>query len=519
MLRRSLLAMPALGLGAGLSRPLRAEDAGLPPPRTPGIPVPPGQVGFAVSQLDSLVRSILERSGVPGLAVAVVHEGRLLYAQGFGVRQLGEPGRVDAETVFPLASVSKSVGATVVAAQIGKGVVGWDTPVSRHLPGFALADPVVSTRVTIGDLYAHRSGLPDHAADDLEEIGFDRAGIMPRLRFLPLEPFRAGYAYTNFGLTVGAEAVAVASGQDWAALSDAALYQPLGMRTTSSRHADFLARTNRVTGHMRQGGRFAPGPQRNADAQSPAGGVSSNVLDMARWMAMVLAGGQHESRAILAPEALRAAVTPRSVSGPPATMDSRPDLYGYGFGISVQPSGRVALAHSGAFDAGAATAYLMLPSLGLGIITLSNAIPVGAVEALNMNFGDLAQYGASRRDWYAAYNAAMAPLSAPEGELLTQPRPSSPKPARPLEAYAGRYGSDYAGALNLRVEGGHLVMEAGPGGWTTVLQHWDADRFFFPVPLVDAAEGSMSAVGFSPETGEVRVERLDKAGLGRFRRH
>src|SRR5690606_10816515 len=133
------------------------------------------------------------------------------------------------------------VGATVVAAQVGRGVLSWDTPVVKHLPWFALHDPVATAQVTVGDLYAHRSGLPDHAGDDLEDLGYDRRQILERLRFLPTKPLRSHYAYTNFGLTAGAEAVAAASGVAWEALSDQVIYGPLGMHSTSSLYTDFIA--------------------------------------------------------------------------------------------------------------------------------------------------------------------------------------------------------------------------------------------------------------------------------------
>ncbi|MEQ9126551.1 MAG: serine hydrolase domain-containing protein, partial [Alphaproteobacteria bacterium] len=166
-----------------------------------------GRIDAALGRLDDLVAAILDRSKVPGLAVAVVRDGRTVYAKGFGVRRVGAPETVDSETVFQIASLSKAVGATVVAAQVTAGQVAWDMPVTTALPWFALADPWVTRHVTVGDLYAHRSGLPDHAGDDLEDLGFGRQAILERLRLLPLAPFRASYAYTNFGLTAAAEAV------------------------------------------------------------------------------------------------------------------------------------------------------------------------------------------------------------------------------------------------------------------------------------------------------------------------
>ncbi|MBH0123345.1 beta-lactamase family protein, partial [Rhodococcus sp. CX] len=200
-----------------------SETADLAPDQVAGVPIPDGQIDDAIAQLDGLAQKLLDHTGIPGMAVAVVHDGETVYAKGFGVRAAGSDEPVDADTVFQLASMSKSIGATVVAQQVGAGVVGWDDPVIEHLPTFALAEPYVTEHVTVGDLYAHRSGLPDHAGDDLEDLGYDRAQILERLRLLPLSPFRITYDYTNFGVTAAAQAVADAAGADWADLSQRVL--------------------------------------------------------------------------------------------------------------------------------------------------------------------------------------------------------------------------------------------------------------------------------------------------------
>ena len=373
--RMVAVASAALIIAVAADNPVDAEE--LPPPQVAGVPIPDGQIERAVGQLDALAQAILEKSGIPGLAVAVVRDGKTVYAKGFGLRKIGERQPVDAETVFQIASLSKSIGATVVAHQVGAGVVKWDTPLVTWLPWFELNDPWITKHVTIGDMYAHRSGLPDHAGDDLEDLGYDRREILHRLRFAPLHSFRDDYAYTNFGLTAAAEAVAVASGKDWATLSDEVLYRPLGMSATSSRYADYAARENRAFPHVRTAGGFEPKYQRQPDAQSPAGGVSSNVRDLARWMAMVLEGGSYQGREIVARAALLPAITPQIVSSRAYAADARASFYGYGFGVSVQPSGRVMLSHSGAFALGAGTNYVLIPSAHVGIVILTNAQPVG----------------------------------------------------------------------------------------------------------------------------------------------
>src|SRR5690606_32720124 len=228
------------------------------------------------------------------------------------VRQLGEPEPVDANTVFQLASVSKSVGATVVAAQIGKGLISWESPVVQQLPWFSLQDPASTAQVTVGDLYSHQSGWPAHAGDELEAVGYDRRQVLERLHLLPSAPLRTRYAYTNFGLTAAAEAVAAASGTDWEGLSEQVIYQPLGMNATSSRYSDFMSRANRAHPHIRLNGSFQLGVQRQPDAQSPAGGVSSSVQDMAKWMSLVLHDGKYEGKQLIPREALSPALKAQS---------------------------------------------------------------------------------------------------------------------------------------------------------------------------------------------------------------
>jgi CubicO group peptidase (beta-lactamase class C family) len=203
-----------------------AADSSLPPDAQSLVPIPPKRIPAAVARLDSIIDGVLAKTGVPGLAAAVVHDGRVLYAKGFGVRDVNSAARVDASTVFHLASVSKSLSSTVVAGVVGKKVISWSDPVIAHLPTFALADPYVTKHVTYGDLFSHRSGLPDHAGDLLEDLGYDRAYILNRLRLEPLGPFRAQYEYTNFGLTAAAVAAAAATGQSWAELADTVLLAP-----------------------------------------------------------------------------------------------------------------------------------------------------------------------------------------------------------------------------------------------------------------------------------------------------
>jgi hypothetical protein len=163
------------------------------------------QVDKAIQELEKLAQQAIQNKVVPGLAIAVVFQDKVVYAQGFGVREVGKSEPVNPDTVFQLASVSKPIGATVVAALVGDKKISWDSKISDLDPTFAMYDPWVTREITIRDLYAHRSGLPEHAGDLLEDLGYDRAHVLYRLRFQkPDSSFRTHYAYTNFGLTEAA---------------------------------------------------------------------------------------------------------------------------------------------------------------------------------------------------------------------------------------------------------------------------------------------------------------------------
>lgn len=522
-LLRPLLALAALLAATPL--PALAHDpidGSKPPPQTSGVSIAPGQIGRAVKEIDALAQEMMARSGVPGLAVVVVQDGKVLALKGYGVRKAGENAPIDADTVFQLASLSKAVGAGVVAHEVGQGQAGkgrvqWDAPVRTFLPWFALKDPWVSDHVTLGDLYSHRSGLPDHAGDELESIGFDRRQVLERIRLLPLAPFRASYAYTNFGLTAAAEAVATAAGKEWADLSQEVLYKPLGMAATSSRFADFMARPNRAIPHVKENGHFVAKYQRDPDAQAPAGGVSSSARDMGKWLAFVLGNGSVEGREIVPAAALLPAMRGETISSPAYAVDARPGTYGYGFGVGVSPAGRVTLDHSGAFILGAATNFVLLPSEKLGIVVLTNAQPTGAPEALAMSFMDIVQFGGLTRDWYAAYQPLIMPMYKPAGALAGKARPTKPEPAKPLANYTGTYANAYFGDATVAEETGGLALIIGPLPRRYTLAHWSGDTFTFrPEGEETFPPGTVSQVTFAD--GRMTVEIFNENGLGTFAR-
>lgn len=504
----------------GCGGPERSAPAPVPPDVPPnevyGTDIPAGRVDEAVGKLDGLVDALLKRTGIPGMAVAVVHNEKIIYAKGFGVKDVRTGAKVDPDTVFQLASLSKPVGATVVAHEVTGNVMSWDTTVSAKLPWFELSEPYVTRTVTIADLYSHRSGLPDHAGDVLEDLGYDQRQVLQRLKYLPLAPFRITYEYTNFGVTAAAEAVAAAAGKPWDVLSDEVLYRPLGMTSTSSRFADYQSRPNRAVGHVKTPKGYQPLYTRNADAQSPAGGVSSSINDMARWLALVLGNGNYNGVQVASPEALLPTNTPQVISVPSANPNARASFYGHGFNVSVTPSGRTQYSHSGAFDLGAGTAFAALPSEKVGLIALTNAAPIGVPETLAAEFLDLVQFGEIREDWDKLYQQAFAEMDEPEGSLVGKQPPANPVPARPLNAYIGEYANAYWGPAKVTEINGALQLSLGPRGDSFPLTHWDGDTFTFTLQSENAPPGTISKATFAGNA--LTLEYFDTDKLGTFTR-
>src|SRR5262249_51307886 len=180
-------------------------------------------VDQSFGRLDEIVKGAMKQTGVPGISVAVVFDDQVLYQNGYGVRSTETTEPVRAETVFQIASLSKPVSATIMAELVGggkwnhheRGRFAWEDPIIKYAPNVILSDPWVTRHVTFKDLFAHRSGLPGSAGNDLETIEYDREAILQRLRYVPIDGFRDKYDYSNFGLTLAGEVAAEAAGSNW----------------------------------------------------------------------------------------------------------------------------------------------------------------------------------------------------------------------------------------------------------------------------------------------------------------
>ncbi len=483
------------------------------------VRIPDGRPEAAVRHLDEIIREVQRRTGVPGISAAVLHRGRMLYAKGFGVRDVNTGVPVNAQTVFHLASVSKSLSATVVARIVGRKRIQWIDPILGHLPDFKLSDRYVTRNVTYADLFSHTSGLPQYAGDLLEELGYPRRYILHALRRQPLHAFRSEYAYTNFGLTAAAVAAASAAGGEWATVADRLLFRPLGMTKSTYRYSQFIRDRNRAAMHVRINGKWVQKFTRNADPEAPAGGAHSNVIDLAKWMSLKLADGKWKGKQLIESQALLDADTPRSVAQPPSSAPSRTGFYGFGVDVSYDASGRLRLSHSGAFAQGAATNYALLPDHQLGIVVLTNGMPIGVPEAIGQYFMDLVVAGRIENNWLDLYLKAFEALYVNPSKLAGKHRPQHPKPARANSYYVGTYRNPYYGSIRVVESRSTLHVLIGPRPNDYELDHWSGNLFSF-LPTGESALG-ISAATFTPgqqRAKSLTLEYYDTTGLGVFTR-
>lgn len=494
------------------------------PPQVPAAQIDRDAVDAAIGQLDGYVDEMMARTGAPGIAVAVVYQDEVLFSKGFGVRKVGEPDLVDTSTMFQLASVSKPVASSVVASLVGDGKIEWDQPIVQFEPQFTVADPYVTEHASFTDLMSHRSGLPDHAGDLLEDLGYSYDDIVTRLNQVPLEPFRDNYDYTNYGFSAAGVAAAKSQGTTWAELSEQRIYEPLGMTNTTSSQQEWVNAPNHAYNHIlvdKDAGTWEAKYVSNPEGQSPAGGAASSVDDMAKWMRMELAGGEFDGTPIVDADALQFTHQAHSFPHPAAMPGARDSFYGIGINVGTDSQGRVELAHAGAFGLGASTDVVMLPSEQLGIVVLANTAPIGVAETIGAQFMDYAKNGELTVDW-APFVAGQFEMMIAHGRSSTDyaSPPASAAPAKPTSAYIGTYSSPFYGPAEVIADGGNLVLKLGKNLQSSYpLTHYDGDTYWFE-PIGENASGP-TGVEFTVAEGApttLTVEYLDPLGLGTFTR-
>jgi CubicO group peptidase (beta-lactamase class C family) len=442
----------------------------------------------APPDLDAWVQRAMKTFDVPGVSLAVVKDGAVVVARGYGVKKLGEPAPVDARTLFGIASNTKAFTATALGMLVDEGKIRWDAPVIDYVPWFQLADPYVTREMTVRDLLVHRSGLGLGAGDLLwwPASTYDRKEVMRRLRYIPLATsFRSAYAYDNVLYLVAGEVIEAVSGRSWEDFVATRILARVGMTTSNVRHSDAARGGNVAAPHARVDGTVRPIAPFDSDNTNPAGGINSNADDMAKWLIVQLAEGTlPDGTALLRPATARqltSLVTPMPIGGvPPEVREIQPNFNGYGLGFQLRDyRGHKLVTHTGGLP-GYVSRVAMIPDARLGVAVLTNQESGAAFESIVLHVLD-AYLGAPGKDWIAAFETIekrFRDQAAATTRTAAAARDASSKPSLPLDRYAGRYRDAWYGDMTIARKGDGLTIafDKTPS-LTGTLEHWQHDTF------------------------------------------
>ena len=436
----------------------------------------------ALAGFDAYVARGVEQWKIPGLAVAVVKDGKVVHAGGYGVRELGKPEKVDEHTLFAIGSTTKAMTAALVGMLVDERKLAWDDPVTKHLPAFQLKDAAVTREITVRDLLTHRAGLGN--ADYLW-YGQENstAEILRRVRLLePAYSLRSRFIYQNVMYAAAGEVVAAVSGRPWTEVVRTRIFEPLGMRESVAALRDVPPGANVASPHALVRGRVKVISNMSVDSVAAAGSVWSSVHDMSKWIQCLLDGGRlPDGKRLLSERTFAELFRPQAFvpdSMYPTTQLVKPHWMTYALGWFQQDyRGRAVDFHTGSIDGMIALAG-MIRDERLGIYVLANLSGGELRHALMYTVFD--RYGGkSDRDWSAdllkLYGEARDRQAKGQARLESQ-RVQGTSPSLPLDRYAGKYLDPLRGEIVVSVDAGVLKVRYGTA-FVGRLEHWHHNTF------------------------------------------
>jgi CubicO group peptidase (beta-lactamase class C family) len=441
-----------------------------------------GQAPSAAA-IDAHVREAMTQWQIPGMAVVVVHEDRVVYLKGFGVRELNKPEAVTPDTVFPIASCSKSFTALALAMLVDEGKASWDDPVRKHVPFFKLKDPSADATVTLRDLVCHRTGL------GLHDYLWYRSGVgleqrIRRLAHLEQDfPIRSRFQYQTVAFAAAGYAAGLIEKSSWSDVVRSRIFRPLDMKATTATCAD--SAKEQASAHRKNAAGYVEVVPRYPQDEDPAGSIHTTARDLARYLRFQLGDGTWQGRRLLSRAALAEPHTAQMlIRSDDFTRRMNPEslLVAYGMGWIVQDyRGKLLIQHGGAID-GFRAHLTLAPSLRLGIGILNN---------LEGNFANLplsnaivdAYLAAPPRDWQMYYfeivEESLKERQRRHADFEKGRRPKE-LPSSPLTEFAGTYVDPAYGAVDVAFDGSRLSWKWGE--WRGTLEHYAGDQFVAVAP-------------------------------------
>ncbi|NJL29634.1 MAG: serine hydrolase, partial [Thermoanaerobaculia bacterium] len=439
---------------------------------------PAARARAALDGFDAVLEQAVADWNVPGLGIAVVAGGEVVFARGFGQRDLERGLPMTPDTLFAIGSTTKAMTTTVLGMLVDEGKLDWDQPVRRYLPGFRLADEVVGARITTRDLVSHRSGLPRHDLLWYSDRHGTRENVVARLADLELSAdLRQKFQYNNLMFMTAGYLAGELTGKSWEETVQERLFSPLGMtRSVFSVDAMQKDADHALPYKENDDKKLERIPFRNIDLIGPAGAVDSSVQEMSRWLLFNLAGGKVGDRQLIQPATLADLQSPQmALPNPPPTEKSIAQrAYGMGWLIAVY-RGHKMVEHGGGID-GFNTEILLFPDDGVGVVAFTNRnselATYASREAADRVLGlakveHLADALKRAKEAEAAGRAAAAKKDSV--------RAASTHPSHPLASYVGAYTHPGYGRLEIAAATGENALEMVYNEIRAPLDHWHYD--------------------------------------------
>jgi CubicO group peptidase (beta-lactamase class C family) len=448
------------------------------------------QLSEFIADFDNYAEKARQDWDVPGMAVAIVKDGRVVFVKAYGVKTVGGSDPVTTDTVFEIGSTSKAFTTALAAMEVDSGRMNWSDPLIRYVPEFKMKDPWVTNEFSITDSLAQRSGLEGYWGTDLALIGYNRNDQIHALRYAePVSSFRSEFAYQNLMFLAAAAAVESTSGMSWEDNLQNRIFTPLNMISASAGYAAFQSAPDHVSLHITgvlPGNTTGPvvidpdSPFNDfTTIMGPAGGINANIQDMATWTIFQLGNGSFEGKQLISPENMAYMHTPRTPRATVSAANDSKQYYCQGWMYEEQPGYPSFVWHNGE-TFGNHAMVLMIPDRNTGIVILANEADASLPDALGRTFYNR-YVGRENPDVSAEY---LWNYQADSAVLLT-PQPARPEnAAQPmaLAEYTGSYMNEVYGTATVTEDNRNLTLTFGRRPVTYCLSPWDGNTFSAKCP-------------------------------------
>ena len=467
------------------------------------------QSNFITDSLDTYILREMQRWNIPGVAVSIVKEGKVIYQKGFGVREIGKPEKVDENTLFMIASNTKAYTATAITLLESERRLSLNNKVTNYIKDFKLYDELASKEVTIRDLLCHRLGFQTFQSDFLNwNCNLSRLELIRNMRNVkPMYSFRSRYGYTNMGFVTAGEIIPIVTDTSWDDFLKYNIFKPLNMNRTTTRNIDIVNDKNAAKPYTLYDNKLTVLAYDSTDNISPCGGINSCVKDISNWIMMQLDSGRFNGKQIIPFAAIQKTRTSNTIINDPHNPEfPSKHFQTYGLGWKLEDyEGRKIVSHDGGAD-GFVTNTTLVPEENAGFTILTNTDANWFYVALQQQLLDAilkVPYRNISKMYYSKYTSSTAEEDSATN-LMRAAAAKKPKPSLDMKAYTGKYSNEVYGELEIKEEKGalniyfshhpHLIGKLEPVGENNFLCNYSTVTYGIKNIPFNVTDGKVQSV-------------------------